>query len=81
MGEEIAARESLYNNQSAGTYFVIDCNLQTNGIVCVKSFTSNKLIYFHNAVFGYNKSKSNSTLEAALMFKHEDVDGDIRRDC
>lgn len=62
MGEQIAARESIYNNQAAGTYFGIDGNLSINDTVCLHSFTANKLIYVHNAVFGYNKSIFNSTL-------------------
>jgi hypothetical protein len=63
MGEEqIAARESIYNNQADDTYFGIDSNLLVHDTVRSCSFSSNKLIYVHNAVFGYNRCKFNFTL-------------------
>jgi hypothetical protein len=81
MGEQIAARESICKNQADGTYLGIDGNLRINYIVCLHSFTANKLIYVHNAAFGYNKCKFNSILEAALMIKRKGISGDISNDC
>ena len=81
MGEEIAARESMYNHQPDGPYLWLDGVLPIHDGVCLHSFATNKLIYVHNAVFGYNKCKFNFTLEAALMFKGESIDGEIQRDC
>ncbi len=81
MGEDIAARVSIYDNQAAGTYLGVDGNLSINDTVSLHSFVANKLIYVHNAVFGYNRCRFNFTLEAALMFKGESIDGEIPRDC
>ncbi len=82
MGEEIAARESIYANQANGAYLRIDDNLPINDIiVCLHSFIADNLIFVHNASFGYNRCKFNSMLEAALMFKSKSINGEIPHDC
>jgi len=63
MGEEqIAARESIYDNQVDDTYFGIEGHRLVHDTVRSCSLSSNKLIYVHNAVFGYNRYKFNFTL-------------------
>ncbi len=80
MGEEIAARESIYANQANGAYLRIDDNLPINDIiVCLHSFIADNLIFVHS--FGYNRCKFNSVLEAALMFKSKSINGEIPHDC
>jgi hypothetical protein len=82
MGEQIAARESIYNDQADGAYLEIDNNLPINDIiVCLHSFIADNLIFVHNASFGYNRCKFNFTLEAALMFTGKNINGEIPHDC
>ncbi len=78
MGEELAARESIYRiygYQADLAYLGEDDALPINETACLNSFTANKLKYLHNAVFGYTKSQFKRTSEAALMFKHKSHNG------
>jgi len=72
MGELIAARESIYNNQSDLAHFGIDDNLSINDfVVCLHSFDADNLMYVHNDIFGYDNCKFNSALKGTLMPKSQ----------
>jgi hypothetical protein len=54
MGEEIAARESIYNiynNQANGTYLKVDSNLLIDDAAYLSSFAAKNLIYVMTPFF------------------------------
>lgn len=82
MGEQRAVRESIVSNQADGIYWGIDDHLPiTNIVVRLHSFCADNLLYIHNPALGYNKCKFNSALEAALMIKSKNINGEISHAC
>jgi len=54
-----------------------ELSAEANFIICLRSFCPDKLTCIHYAALGHNKRKFNSTLEAALMFKIKDMNGEM----
>jgi hypothetical protein len=82
MGEEIAEQDSIVSDHGDSIYLRSDSHPTANcKIVCLQMFYSDNLIFVHEYAFGYNKSKSDSTLDVDLMIKNKSINGEVSYVC